>query len=115
MTEFVVIEVIAVLAFLGSLTFTVLYARLKPMSKGLAARMQFNLALSLTLVIALGLANAFFEDYPGRSIVRLAVYVYLVLAIWNQVRVLIKLQHEPPGPNYGRRKDDLCRKDENIG
>ena len=85
-----VINAISGAAFLGFLTFIVIYAIQSNWRATNAGRSLMYAIGALNLVVLLNTIHLFTGPYPGIQFVRIPVYVTLVVAAWHLVYTLVR-------------------------
>lgn len=92
-----VIALILVLAMAPPATlFPILYA-FRPWWKSLIGRALMTHSVGLALLIDISLLyKAFGDDYPGRDVVRLAVYAVILVGVTGQCIALIRSRGPKP-------------------
>lgn len=86
-------DALLVLCALAALTFAVLYGTRSRWSLLVAGRSLLYVIAALSLVLVQNAAGAYFGlAYPGRDLIRLALYGGLLLTLANMVRTLLAIQ-----------------------
>jgi hypothetical protein len=87
-----VVDVLIYSCTIPAVAFPAVYARF-PWRTNPVGKSVMQLATSLALVLLLVVATTLLgNDYPGRDIVRLAVYSFLVVSLWRQLFTLLRVQ-----------------------
>lgn len=94
--------VLLFLAFLGAATFPILYLTRSGKPTTWAGWSSLAFSVVVTLSLGLSLARAIFGDYPGRIVVRYAVFALIIGVLWWQDVILFMLQRRR------RRSPDLA-------
>jgi len=92
------VDLLIYAATLPAVIFPVLYASRSNWRATLPGRALMQLSVSLAVVLVLvTIATLFGNVYPYRDAVRVAAYLFLVVSLWRQVVVLLRLQNVQHG------------------
>jgi hypothetical protein len=86
-------DALAVAAFIGSALFVLLFASLAPWWRNVHGRNVMLLMVTITLAFGLATATIVFGvEWPIRPTLRAIIFLFIAIAVWWRVAILIKDQ-----------------------